>query len=62
MIYFSLILHFCNFYSIKMINKSIKLETKTIIETVSPGTPQPIISRDCTVYSHPHGEAEIQSL
>lgn len=22
--YFSLILHFCNFYSIKMINKSIK--------------------------------------
>lgn len=47
MIYFSLILHFGNSYSIKMINKSIKLETKTIIETVSPGTPWPI-SRGCT--------------
>lgn len=49
MIYFSLILHFCNFYSIKMINKSIKLETKTIIEAVSPGTPA--ISRVCTVFT-----------
>lgn len=45
--YFSLILRFCNFYSIKMINKSIKLETKTIIESVSSGTPRPIISRGC---------------
>lgn len=47
MIYFSRILHFGNSYGIKMINKSIKLETKTISETVSPGTPRPA-SRGCT--------------
>lgn len=37
--------HFCNFYSIKMINKGIKLETNAMVESVCSGTPRPVIGR-----------------
>lgn len=60
MIYFSRILHFGNSYGIKMINKSIKLETKTV--RLSPLAPQGPPAGAVLVCSHPHGQAEVQSL
>lgn len=35
--------HFCNFYSIKMINKGIELETNAMVESARSGTPRPVI-------------------